>query len=69
MFDIEEGCGFLPNTNDKCTIDVAFCKPFENLPKCNGSSACLLYPNKPQNTLIIGNYTGEPFISAGKTIL
>jgi len=40
----------------------------KGLPVCNGSSACLLYPNLPSQTLVIGNYTKNPFVSGGNII-
>ena len=39
------------------------------MPVCNGTSACLLYPNSPQQTLVIGNYTKNPFAPGGIYLL
>jgi hypothetical protein len=44
-------------------LNIAFCKPLET-PGCEGGSACLKYPNNNKlPSLIVGNYTGNPFKS------
>lgn len=33
---------------------------------CNGAGSCLRYPNQPGSTVVVGNYTADPFNSFGK---
>jgi hypothetical protein len=77
IFRNEIGFNFFPGQTKNILIYASFCKNFENyilvqfvlilkdLPVCNGSSACLFNPNLPSESVVIGNYTTNPFVSTG----
>ena len=65
-FKIASGCTILTNSSEECKLNVAFCKKLENLNGCDGSSACITYNDQMTTSLIIGNYTKDPFTSEGK---
>lgn len=68
-FNITSGCGIVNEKLDKCFLLASFCKPLdEDILGCGGASACIRYPNNPQSTLIVGNYSEDPFTAFEKDL-